>query len=173
MGNDLIAYIERLELMAFFSAYPLFYALIRVLSTSFRIGFFADGKAARLLPVTYALCGTLYLGLQMRNMYPDFTATHLSGLFSSWLKIWGLLALLFWIPFFQKKPFLSLLHGLVFFFFLLKDLYLHLVNKTAKEIVKNDMKIFTDSLLLIAVVFIVLCAGNLVFSAVQKKGGRA
>jgi hypothetical protein len=169
MGNDLFAYIEKLELLAFFSAYPLIYTLARVINASFGNNYFTSKKLTRLLCITYALCGTLYLGLQLRNMYPGFQADELQHLFNSWIKIWGLLALLFWIPFFQKRPFLSLLHSLVIFFFLLKDLALHLANKTGKDTVKNDMLIFTDSLLLIAIIFILLCASDLVRSSIRRK----
>ncbi len=64
-----------------------------------------------------------------------------------YLQIWGLLSILFWIPALGKKAGLSLLHSLVFFFFLVRDLVLQF-SSADKDIVKNDMKIYTDSLLL-------------------------
>jgi hypothetical protein len=72
-------------------------------------------------------------------------------------KIWAIFSILFWIPALAKKPVLSLIHSLVFFFFLVRDLYFQLTAVSAdKNIVKNDMKIYTDSLLLNSGAFVVL-----------------
>lgn len=150
MDDTFFAYLQRLEFMAFFSGFPLVYALITVIAgkklsnNSFR------DRLIPLLPFSYALVGTLFLGLQLRNLYPDF---HFDDMFKSqqqpWLLLWGLLSVLFWIPLFSKKPIYSLLHSLVFFFFLLKDLVQQFfTTKTDRNMIRNDMKIYTDSLLL-------------------------
>ena len=51
------------------------------------------------------------------------------------------------------------MHSLVFFSFLLDDLYMYVSSSAGLEFLKNDMKIYTDSLLLnvasLLVVFIV------------------
>ena len=156
MGNDLFAYLDLLELMAFFSGYPLIYTIIH----------FAAGKPSSrpafkkqliaLLPFSYAVLATLYMGLQLRNMWPDYSWSSFSMLLKySLLKVWGLLGLLFWIPFLNKKPILSLLHSLVFFFFLLKDILDH-NSRNGSSNIKNDMKIYTDSLLLNTIVFVAI-----------------
>jgi hypothetical protein len=150
MDDSFFAYLQRLELMAFFSGFPLLYAVIMVMAgnkqskTSFR------NRLVPLLPYAYALTGTLFLGLQLRNLYPDYSIENIKNNFPQpWLMAWGALSVLFWIPAFAKKPFFSLLHSLVFFFFLLKDIIRQFSASTAdKNLVRNDMKIYTDSLLL-------------------------
>src|SRR5205807_2060212 len=72
-----------------------------------------------LLPVAYAIVGILYLGLQLKNLYPDYTLENIKLTTSDpYLKTWALLSLLFFIPYLAKKPVLSLLHSLVFFYFI-------------------------------------------------------
>jgi len=147
MDNEFFAYIERLELMAFFSGYPLVYALVQVLAGSKQTPpFFTSLK--RLLPYAYALTGIFFLGLLLKNMYPGYSLSNIKAQFeNSWLRIWALLSLLFFIPFFAKKPVLSLLHSFVFFFFLVKDLFVRNAGPASADVVKNDMKIYTDSLI--------------------------
>jgi hypothetical protein len=169
MGNDLFQYLERLELMAFFAAYPLLYTLVKVIAGSSSLKNNSVTRLAGLLPVAYALCGALYLGLQLKNLSPHFSMESLGTHFSSWLKCWGLLALLFWIPFFYRRPLLSLLHSLVIFFFLLKDLYLHSTSSADKEVVQNDMKIFTDSLLLNCASFLLIIMLYYFYNFLAKK----
>lgn len=148
MGTEFFFYVERLELMAFFSGYPLLYALVNVLAAQQKPGHFLV-SLKMLLPYAYALTGVLFLGLVLKNMYPDYSLANISAQFkNSWLRVWGLLALLFFIPFFAKKPVLSLLHSLVFFFFLIKDLIVPNAEAAFADVVKNDMKIYTDSLIL-------------------------
>lgn len=136
--------------MAFFAGYPLIYTIV-----FFITGKKADSKGSfanrlvKLLPYAYALSATLFLGLIIRNIYPDYSLKNISEQFqNSYLRIFGLLAILFWIPALHRKPILSLLHSLVFFFFLLKDIILHITSSTSHEVIINDMKIYTDSLLL-------------------------
>lgn len=150
MDNSFFAYLQQLELMAFFSAYPLIYT----------VSFFIAGNPSgtnifkkRILPLisySYAFTGTLYLGLQIRNLYPDYSIESISiAVTHPWLTGWGLLSLLFWIPALSRRPILSLVHSLVIFFLLAKDLFLHTVQSSAdRNVVKNDMKIYTDSILL-------------------------
>jgi len=158
MNSDLMAYIERLELMAFFSGYPLVYAGVLAFAGKGENG--STSRWIRLLPFAYALTGTLFFGLLLKDLFPDYSGKHIAGHFqSSYLGIWALLTILFWIPAFSKKPVFSLLHSLVFFSFLLYDLYVYVSSSTGLEFLKNDMKIYTDSLLLnvasLLVVFII------------------
>jgi hypothetical protein len=49
----------------------------------------------------------------------------------------------------RRKPIFSLLHSLVFFFFLAKDIFFHLIGFSSDElIVRNDMKIYSVSIVL-------------------------
>ncbi len=150
MGNDLMAYIERLELMAFFSGYPLIYTIVQVIAGEQRKKTTARvSRLVKLLPFAYAFTGTLFIGLILKDMSPDFSAKNIAAQFQfSYLKIWGMLSILFWIPAFSRKPVFTLLHSLVFFSLLLKDLFMHMTSSIGNDMIKNDMKIYTDSLLL-------------------------
>jgi hypothetical protein len=104
------------------------------------------------------LVGVLYLGLQLKNLYPDYSIEHMHrAIQQPWLTIWGLLSILFWIPALAKKPVLSLLHSLIFFILLLKDLFSQ-ISAPTKDMVRNDMNVYTVSLLLnlAAIAFMVL-----------------
>jgi hypothetical protein len=148
MDNSFFAYLQQLELMAFFSAYPLVYAIVNVLTGNSKKEIFL--RLSYFLPYAYALVGTLYLGLQLKNLYPDYSIENMKlTLQQPFLTIWGLLSILFWVPAFARRPIFSLFHSFVFFFFLLRDLVKQLFTTAAdKNILKNDMKLYTDSLLL-------------------------
>jgi hypothetical protein len=149
MGNSFFEYLQQLELLAFFSGYPLLYAVIL---------FFAGNKQSKnnfkhrmilALPFAYALTGTLYLGLQLKKLYFSYTVGNVKQLMlHPYLMVWGLLSILFWIPALRKKKELSLIHSLVFFFFLLKDIILQFGSSADENILRNDMRIYTISLLL-------------------------
>ena len=136
--------------MAFFSGYPLIYFIVLSFAgkRSMRSPF--KQQMVSLLPFAYALTGTLFLGLQLRNLYPDFSIMHIKTIFQyPLLKTWGLISVLFWIPAFHKKPVISLLHSLVFFYFLTRDILLYLLAASGdKYALQNEMNVYTDSLLL-------------------------
>ncbi|CAN5665233.1 hypothetical protein BH11BAC3_BH11BAC3_17580 [soil metagenome] len=149
MDNSLFTYMEQLEMMAFFSGYPLVYAIAVFVAGSKQVKINSGKRLISILPFAYAFVGTLYLALQLKNLYPFHSFEN------SWLNIqnpllvtWALLSLLFWLPALAKTPSWSLIHSLVFFFFLLKDLAIVLFSTGNKSMLKNDMKIYTDSLLL-------------------------
>ncbi len=160
MGNNFFVNIQQLEMLAFFSGYPLIYFLVRFLAhnLSFKNGW--DARIVSILPFAYALIGTLYLGLQLKNLYPDYTIVNIKQRIQHpYLIIWGLLSILFWIPAISKKQVLSILHGLVFFFLILKDLFSQLAGFSQdRDIVKNDMRIYTVSIFLnlAAIIFLTL-----------------
>jgi hypothetical protein len=150
MNDTFFAYLQRLESIAFFSGYPLIYTIVLFITGSGSTKNKLRGKLFSLLPFSYALTGTLYLGLQLKNIYLDRSVESI-GYFAqqAWLVGWGILAMIFWIPSFAKRPVLSLLHSFVFFFFLLKDLFFTFPAYNNNEhIIRNDMKLYTDSLLL-------------------------
>lgn len=170
MGDNFFVYLERLELMIFFSGYPLIYMLVHVLADTGWAKKLLKKDITGVLPYAYALVGVLYLGLQLKNLYPDYSFEHISiAAESPLLKIWGLLALLFFLPFFAQKPFYSLMHSLVFFFFLLRDLWLNIFQKSDGTALKNDMNIYTYSLLINLAAFIVVI---LVYLLIRPKPGQ-
>lgn len=150
MEDTFFKYLQRLELIAFFSGYPLIYAIVFFIIGNRPSNNNWKDKIVGLLPFAYALVGTLYLGLQLRKLYPDYSIENLKqSVHQPFLFGWGMLALVFWIPSVARKPVLSLLHSFVFFYLLIKDLFFQLpAFATDKNIVRNDMKLYTDSLLL-------------------------
>ena len=86
-----------------------------------------------------------------------------------WLMIWALLSIFFWIPAIARKRLLSLLHSLVFFFFLLKDFVLQFSQPAHENIVGNDMRIYTISLLLNVGAFVLLLLLSLLISPNKNK----
>ncbi|HXB44081.1 MAG TPA: hypothetical protein VNV85_08500 [Puia sp.] len=155
MDSNFFAYLQRLEMMAFFSGYPLIYFVILYLSGNQQSKNNFRNNLSSLLPFAYALLGTLYMVLQLKNLYPDYSFENIKlRVHQPYLKIWGLLSILFWIPALGKKPVFSLLHSLVFFFFLVLDLFFQLFSSSAdRNILRNDMKIYTGSLILNLIAF--------------------
>jgi hypothetical protein len=161
MNNSFFAHLQQLEMMAFFSGYPLLYAIIRFIAENRPAGTSIKTRLVSFLSYGYALVGTSYLGLQLRNLYPDYGIEHMH---QPYLKAWAFLAIIFWIPSIAKKPVLSLLHSLVFFFFIIKDLFVQLFSSSGdKEWVRNDMKLFTVSLLLNSAAFLAIALISYVF----------
>jgi hypothetical protein len=149
MGNNFFNYLQQLELMAFFSGFPLVYALVFFIAGSKQTRRGIKARMADVLPFAYALVGTLYLGSQLKNLYPDYSIENIRmSIQNPWLTAWALLSILFWIPVLARKPVLALIHSLVFFYFLLRDLLSHAFGNTDKFILKNDMNIYTNSLLI-------------------------
>ena len=150
MNDSFFSYLHRLELIAFFSGYPLVYAIVL---------FIAGNKASRnnlkrkivsLLPFAYGLVGILYFGFQLKTLYPDYSIEHMKeSMYYPYLVLWGISAAFFLIPVIAKKPVLSILHSSVFFLLLLKDIFFQSTGSgTDKNIIRNDMKLYTNSLLL-------------------------
>jgi len=171
MDNSFFAYLQQLELLAFFSGYPLIYAIVLFIAGNQRLKTGIRIKLISLLPIAYALVGTLYLGLQLKNLYPDYSFENIKETIQQpWLMTWGLLSILFWIPVFRKKTIYSLIHSFVFFFFLVKDLVLQTsVSSSDKNVVRNDMKLYTDSLLLNLGALILVTLISLLFDRLQRQ----
>ncbi len=171
MDDNFFVYVERLELFAFFSGYPLLYAVTLFFAGKQKSKMGINGRIVSLLPFAYALVGTLYLGLQLKNLYPDYSfESMMQTMQQSILIIWGLLSILFWIPALAKKSFLSLLHSLIFFFFLVGDLFLQLSSSSEeKDIVRNDMKIYSVSILLNLIALILVTLISLLITRVKRQ----
>lgn len=157
MDTNFFKYLQQLELMAFFSGFPLLYAMVIV-----TVGYLQKKPEVRkklisLLPYTYAVVGTLYLGLQIRNLYPNYDFENIkNSILQPFLFLWACLSILFYLPVINKRIVLSLIHSLIFFFILIKDLFMNISQTSGEDnsIVRNDMKIYTDSLLLNAGVYV-------------------
>lgn len=171
MGTVFFAYLQQLEAMAFFSGYPLVYVVVVFISGNERLRENTKKKLILNLPYAYACIGVLYWGLQLKNLYPDYSIEHISqSIQQPFLVFWGLCSVLFMIPVLGKITTLSLLHSLVFFSFLLKDIVLQSITSSAdKNIVRNDMKIYTDSLLLNWGVFVLITLAFFLISSIKKR----
>lgn len=125
-----------------------------------------------LLPFAYAFTGTLFLGYQLKNLYPHYSPENIKATFQHpYLTAWALLSLLFWLPAIAKKKVLSLLHSLVFFFFIVKDLFIQLSASSGNnDVVRNDMKIYTLSLLLNLGSLALIIMLSFLFSFLKKRG---
>lgn len=156
--NSFFGYLQQLELMAFFSGYPLFYTVILFFAGNKKTTNDFKARIVSLLPYAYALAGTLYLGLQLKNLYLNYSPENVRQLMHQpYLMLWGLLAIFFWFPALSKKKVLSLMHSLVFFFVFVKDLIVQLTAAFPDtNMVRNDMRIYTISFLLnlVALAFI-------------------
>lgn len=150
MNSDFFSYLQQLEAMAFFSGYPLLFAIVVFIAGNGNLRENSKGIFTACLPYAYGFVGILYWGLQLKNLSPDYSIEHIrQSIQQPFLVIWGLCSVLFLIPVFRKISTLPLFHSLVFFSFLLKDIFLQTITASAdKNIVRNDMKIYTDSLLL-------------------------
>jgi hypothetical protein len=170
MDNSFFAYLQQLELMAFFSGYPLIYAIVIVFAGKKPGENSFANRAVSVLPFAYALVGTLFLGFQLKKLYPDYSFENInSTLHMPWLVLWGLLSILFWIPAIGKKKFLTLIHSLVFFFFLVKDLFIQLSASSANsDMIKNDKNIYTTSLLLNLGAFALLFLVSFLYTRYRK-----
>jgi hypothetical protein len=150
MEGGFFVYLQRLEMLVFFSGYPLVYYLVHWITGSKPASGSFRSRLISLLPWAYALLGTLYLGLLLKNAYPDYSVSYVKHKIQEpYLTLWGLFSLIFWIPAFNRKPLYSLLHSLVFFFFLVKDIGNAFFKLTTDHhIVRNDMNIYTVSIVL-------------------------
>lgn len=171
MNSDFFSYLQQLEAMAFFSGFPLLFAIVVSIGGNGKLRKDRKNTLVTSVPYSYAFVGILYWGLQLRNLYPDYSIDHIShSIQQPFLVIWGLGSVLFLIPFFRKISILPLFHSLVFFFFLLKDIFLQSFTSSAdKNIVRNDMKIYTDSLLLNLGAYVLVMLAFYLISSAKKR----
>lgn len=170
MDNSFLAYLQQLELIAFFSGYPLIYAVIIFIADNpqFKSSFLS--RASRLLPFAYALVGVLFLGFELKKLYPDYSIENIKHTIQHpYLVSWGLLSILFWIPALSQKKTWSLFHGLVFFLVIVKDMLWQLTTPSAdSNIVKNDMKVYLSSIILNLGAIVIIWLVSFFYARFQK-----
>jgi hypothetical protein len=165
MDDSFFSYLERLELIAFFAGYPLVWLLALSIAGKKETRTPWKRRLVKILPYAYALVGVLYWGMQLRHDTADFTQSTLL-----FLKIWALSSLLFFIPLFSRNPVPAFLHSLVFFYLPLKDIYIQATTPgSGPEIVRNDMNVYTDSLLLVSLVVVSLFTLHSIYSYYRSK----
>lgn len=172
MDESIFAYFELLEVLAFFAGYAILYALVHVLaeidSKKFKNKL---GLLLPLLPHAYALTGLLFLGHLIKGIF--LVNNQVDGpilIDIPLLHTIGLLSLLFWIPIFRKRAWLSLLHSLFFFSYICIDLVKYMRDKVGVEILQNDMKVLLDSVLIS--LFSLTCVTLLNYLRIRISKGR-
>ncbi len=154
--------------MAFFLGYSFLYSIVVVFAGKKESENNFKNRVVTVLPLSYALVATLYLGLQLKNLYLSYSSGNtIMAIHHPYLMVWAVLAILFWIPLFRKKEVLSLLHNLVFFFILIKDILMQISSSVDENILKNDMRLYTVSFLLNLAAFIIMAL--LYFFFLQNK----
>ena len=150
MDTSFFQYLRHLELIGFFSGYPLLFVIVIFFSGNKHVKKIIAEKSKQLLPFSYAVVGFLFLGMELRNLYPDYSYDNIvSSVHVPFLTVWGLMSILFLIPFLRKNPILSLLHSLVFFILLAKNSIqvLDTTNGDQSQL-KNYISVYSDSLIL-------------------------
>ncbi|HCS19348.1 MAG TPA: hypothetical protein DIW47_02100 [Bacteroidetes bacterium] len=173
MDENIFAYFELLEVMAFFAGYAILYAFVHVLADLGNIKFKEKIRSIiPLLPLSYVLTGLLFLGYLIKGvLLVNNQADGPIQIHIPLLHYVGLLSLLFWIPFFRKRAWLSLVHSLFFFSYICLDLVKYLRNKIGVEILQNDMKVLLDGVLISF--FSLLCLVLLSYAWARVRKGRA
>ncbi len=170
MGIDFFAYIERLELIAFFCGYPFIYLLVHLFSSTQFVKRFFYNRGVILLPVSHAFTGLLYLGLLLKNLYPHYSLHNIQlSVHQPFFKIWGVLSLLFFIPLLNRKTVFSLWHSLLFFFFFAGSIVKETLQSNQSDAVKNGMHIYSISLLINLFAFVIICLVDFIISKLKSK----
>ena len=169
MDNSFFIYLQQLEILVFFLGYPLIYLLVQSIVSIPSLNKDVQKRLWILLPYAYAIAGVLFLGFELKNMFPDFSAGNIAQRIQNpFLFCWGLVSLIFWIPSVRRIPVLAFIHSLVFFYPLVIMLFQTKgVSFSENDSLKNFMRIYTISLLLYGVILSVLYAIS--FLLKQKK----
>jgi hypothetical protein len=171
MDNSFFAYLQQLELLVFFSGYPLLYLLIRSLGNIEFINSDFKKRVNTILPYTYAFAGLLFLGFELKNLYPDYSFDNIYLHFQKpfWFG-WAILSVLFWIPLINKMPILSFLHSLFFFYLFVKGFSKNASETNADHsLMVNNMRVYTISLLLYVLLLIVFYFLSFLIARFSKK----
>src|SRR5262245_43705520 len=124
MNDNFFDYLRHLELIAFFSGYPLVYTTVILIAGNRQQGNKLKKNLSSLLPYSYALVATLYMGFELNNFYPKYAIESVMNFTPHhFLLVWGLMAVLFWTPVFARRAVFTLLHSMVFFILFVGDLF--------------------------------------------------
>ncbi len=147
MDTGFLSYLQQLEIFAFFSGYALLFLVVRSISLSGKLPPAAANRIMWVLPYSYAIMGSLFIGLQAKNLYPDYSMQHLQQMVQHpFLFYWAILTVMFWVPLLSRKPVFSFLHSLIFLGFMVWDVMIQFTaSQTDLSIVRNDMRIYAIS----------------------------
>jgi hypothetical protein len=146
--DDLNSYIEKLELVAFFSAFPLIYLIARVISTQLSFNKKWLLNLYYNISLAYAITTLLYTGMKLNQVYQNHFFAFDFYNFNTYLKIWSLLGLLFFIPFFRRKMSWTFIHSLPFLGLIIFDFFAFYKSQTGVEVLHNEMRLYFVSAIL-------------------------
>jgi hypothetical protein len=163
MGTDLMTLFQRFELLTFFAGYPFLYIMVSLLAVG-RWGVFGIGtqKSLMLLPTSYAMVGTLFL------LFLVWQANRSASFPITLLRMWGVLAMIFWLPALRNRRILPFLHSLVFFGLVALDIIVGLSTPAGRDQIHNDMTICSISFLLHATAFVLLLLAVFVRRTIRR-----
>ncbi len=160
MDEGLFKYLERVEAMVFFSGYCLVYVVA---------GYLLAIKKGRvdnlfnLLTRSYALIATLFFGYAIKKFFQQYSQNGSVELYQPLLFLIGVFATLFWLPFFNRRPYLSLVHSLIFFSFIAWDVFKFISGSIEKNELRNAMNILTLSVIFnVSTLFLLFIKSSLV-----------
>lgn len=153
---DLFVYLEKLELLAFFSAFPLYYFLVIVLATEYSFQKKWIVNLPNIIPLVYLIITFLYLGMKVNQIFDVHVFKLDLQNTITYFKIWSTLGLLFLIPYFRTKRIWTFFHSIPYTFLIVVDFIHYFKNQILKEVINNEMHLYFISFLLIVVVTLIV-----------------
>jgi hypothetical protein len=159
-------YLQLLEILAFFSGYPLIYLLVKYLNQFRGIQRFTK-QALLVLPFVYGFIGIFFLGLQLKTLSITLDLAHFQH---PYLVIWGIISIVFLFPIFSKQPSFSLFHSLIFLFVLISKFFFKSTSLEEKsQVISNYMNIYTISIALNLVLLILVMAVSFLLKKIKYR----
>jgi predicted membrane-bound mannosyltransferase len=144
--KDFFIYIQELELIAFYSSFPLFYFFIQTWSPQI-----SGINIKLLLPRSYAISVLLYLGMKIDQSIGHFdyyvAAENHTGLVF-YLQIFTLSGLLFFFSYFKQRHYWVLLHSVIYFILLTSYFVKYFFHQIDKSVLQNSMTLYLLGILL-------------------------
>jgi len=166
MQHGFLATFEKYELIAFFSGYAIVYLMVMGLWR--KQGIFGIAKD-RLIAYSYSITATLFLGYVLQKLFLGYSnGNGQLIIYRPYFVLFGILAVLFWIPSLSRLKALMLVHSLVFFALIPLDLAAYLIGSADREQVRNDMNMLTVSVVLNFSTFILAFAALLISRAIRR-----
>jgi len=161
--NNFFIYIDKLELIAFFSAFPLFYFLyISFYTKTFIVKFKWLKVLPEIISLAYATISLLYIGMKSNQLYVQNTMGPIQFELTSYifiLKFWSIFGLLFFFKFLRTKPLLALAHSSIYFIILLIDFFQYYHHQINVEAFHNEMRLYFISFVAYISISIILILG--------------
>jgi hypothetical protein len=160
--DDLCFYIAKLELIAFFSAFPMFYFLIKVFNSRKNIEKYEwIGEFSVSIVSVYVVLVLLYIGMILNQVYLQSSLSYLN--FSNsilYLKCWIFLGIFFLFKPFKLKPKWTLLHSLPFTIIVFIDFISFFLKETPIEVIRNEMQLYFMGFFASILLFLLLSSFN-------------